>query len=168
MRHLRLLGGLAAAALGFISLAVLGSAAHADNLPQCKPGHWRMTITMPGHAGGSHVIDACITGKDSLAAPPHASGSGCGKPVVSRSGSEVHSTITCTLNGAKQIISSTFSGDFQSSYHGVIKMSGMAMASPAGQSGKMPGNAHGTSFAMTIDAKYIGPNCPQGAVPMDH
>jgi Protein of unknown function (DUF3617) len=139
----------AVAALGLL----LGSAsAQAADMPQRKPGHWQMTMTMP--MGGSRVVDTCITANDNIAVPQGQTD--CTKPQVVMSAGSVSSTVTCTAHGMTQTITSNFSGDFESHYHGEIKMS------------MQPAMAGMQGFDMTVDAKYIGPDCPPGAISVPH
>jgi hypothetical protein len=68
---------------------------------------------------------------------------------VTPAGSEIIVDVVCTTEAGKQTMSTVFGGDFDARYHAVMKM---AFDPP-------PPNAAPT-LGVTIDGKYIGPDCP--------
>ncbi len=80
--------------------------------------------------------------------------SGCSEPKITPAGSEIIVDVVCTTEAGKQTMSTVFGGDFSSRYHAVMKMS----FDPP------PANAAPT-LGVTIDGKYIGPDCPPGEDP---
>ena len=148
-----------AALSGLAFVLACGTAANATDLPHRKPGHWKVTMGMP-MSGGTRTIDTCIKKGDDFGAQPGGASkkadANCSKPKVVNSGGTVTSSVTCNVHGKKQTIVSTFTGDFQSSYHGTVKM-------------KMDPPMQGMNgFDMTVDAKYIGPDCPKNAISVPH
>jgi hypothetical protein len=141
MRTAKLLGAL-------LGMTALSSAHAAEELPKRKPGHWE--IVTVSSATGMTTTQACIGPDDSIAAP--ASGSGCSEPKITPAGSEIIVDVVCTTEAGKQTMSTVFGGDFATRYHAVMKM---AFDPP-------PANAAPT-LGVTIDGKYIGPDCPPAA-----
>jgi hypothetical protein len=84
---------------------------------------------------------------DSIAAP--GDGNGCSEPKITPAGSEIIVDVFCSTAAGKQTMSTVFGGDFSARYHAVMKMS----FDPP------PANAAPT-LGVTIDGKYIGPDCP--------
>jgi hypothetical protein len=64
---------------------------------------------------------------------------------------EVH--LVCTSKDGKQTISTTFTGDFQTRYHAILKTT---FDPPIGAISHM---------GVNIDGKYLGPDCPAADVP---
>jgi hypothetical protein len=126
------------------------AAAHAAEveLPKRKPGHWE--IVTVSQATGMTTTQACIGPNDSIAAP--AAGKGCSEPKITPAGSEIIIDIACTTDAGKQTMSTVFGGDFNARYRAVMKMS----FDPP------PSNAAPT-LGVTIDGKYIGPDCPRAS-----
>lgn len=127
------------------SSAVLCAAGAANDaeLPKRKPGHWQITTVAPGT--GMTTVDACVGADDNIALP---SDSGdCSVPKVTPAGSEFIVDVVCKKAYGKQIMSTAFGGDFNSRYHAVMKMT---FDPPEGW----------TNMGVTIDGKYIGPECP--------
>lgn len=126
------------------ALVVFGAASiEAAELPKRKPGHWEITTVSAGI--GMTTIDTCVGENDNLATP--AESGDCSEPTVTAAGSEVIVNVVCTKPHGKQIMSTAFGGDFSKRYHGVMKMS---FDPPEGWK----------SMGVTIDGKYIGPDCP--------
>jgi hypothetical protein len=122
------------------------AAAGAAEIPQRKPGHWQLTTVTPGV--GKRVFDVCVTEDDNIAVPKNAGK--CGEPEVLEAGSEIIVNVTCKVKDAKQIISTALNGDFDKRYHAVVKMS---FDPPMGGQER---------FGVTIDGKYVGPDCKAG------
>lgn len=136
----------AAAATMALGLLLSTSVAHAVDIPKRKPGHWQLTTVTPGV--GKRVFDVCVTENDNIAIPKNAGD--CGEPEVLEAGSEVIVNVTCKVKDATQTISTALNGDFDSRYHAVVKMS------------FDPPMAGQERFGVTIDGKYIGPECTEG------
>jgi hypothetical protein len=134
---------LAIAGLGCLLLAPAASSAE---IPKRKPGHWEITTVSPGF--GMTKIDTCV-GKDDNIATPEGSGD-CSVPKVTPAGSEVIVDVVCKKEFGKQIMSTAFGGDFNVRYHGVMRMT---FDPPEGV----------RNTGVTIDGKYIGPDCPPAA-----
>lgn len=134
------------ALLGVTALSPAG----AVELPKRKPGHWQ--IVTVSSATGMTTSDACVGPDDSIAAP--SGGNGCSEPEVTPAGSEVIVNVVCTTEAGKQTMSTAFGGDFDRRYRAVMKMS----FDPP------PENAPAT-LGVTIDATYIGPDCPSAPAP---
>ncbi|MFD0985626.1 DUF3617 domain-containing protein [Methyloligella solikamskensis] len=122
------------------------SSANATEIPKRKPGHWQLTTVTPGI--GKRVFDVCVTEDDNIAVPKNAGK--CGEPEVLEAGSETIVNVTCKVKDATQIISTALNGDFDKRYHAVVKMS---FDPPMGGQDR---------FGVTIDGKYIGPDCTEG------
>ena len=131
------IGGLA------VTLILPALSAHATEIPQRKPGHWQLTTVTPGV--GRRVFDVCVAEEDNIAVPENAGD--CGEPEVMPAGSETIVNVTCKVKDAKQVISTAFSGDYKTNYHAVVKIS---FDPPMGGQDR---------FGITIDGKYIGPDC---------
>lgn len=117
--------------------------AAAAELPKRKPGHWEITTVAPGT--GMTTTHACVGPGDNIALP--ADSGDCSVPKVTPAGSEVIVDVVCKKAFGKQIMSTAFGGDFNARYHAVMKMT---FDPPEG----VP------NMGVTIDGKYIGPDCP--------
>lgn len=134
-------------AASFLFTILLAPAAlQAAELPKRKSGHWQITTVSAGL--GTTVIDTCVGADDNLATPSESGD--CSEPKVTEAGSEVIVDVVCTKPHGKQIMSTAFGGDFNSRYHGIMKMS---FDPPEGYK----------NMGVTIDGKYIGPDCPPEA-----
>jgi len=133
--------------IAFMMLVATGRAAFADDLPVRKSGHWQ--ITTIAAALGMTTIDACIDTNDSIAAVGE--GRSCSRPEGKRTDDQVIVNITCTSALGEERISTLFTGDFLTWYRGIVKMT----FDP-------PSNGM-ANMGVTIDAKYIGPDCTNGA-----
>ncbi|ODA67866.1 hypothetical protein A7A08_01033 [Methyloligella halotolerans] len=139
----------AVSAAGVVLAAALSfqaSVAQAAEIPKRKPGHWQLTTVTPGV--GKRVFDVCVAEDDNIAVPKNAGK--CGEPEVLEAGSETIVNVTCTVKDAKQTISTALNGNFDERYHAVVKMS---FDPPMGGQDR---------FGVTIDGKYIGPDCTEG------
>ena len=133
---------------GTVAIAALSTNAAAVELPKRKPGHWE--ITTVSQDTGMQTINACIGTDDNIAAL--GGNAECSEPKVTPAGSEVIVDVVCKTAAGKQTMSAAYGGDFSTRYHAVMKMS----FDPP------PQNATRT-LGVTIDGRYIGPDCPQGA-----
>ncbi|BAQ15949.1 DUF3617 domain-containing protein [Methyloceanibacter caenitepidi] len=135
----------------FILAAVLGSAAcslaaAADvAAPQRKAGLWEITTVAP--VSGMTTRNVCIGENDDIIRPE---GSDCTEPELTPLDEGIIVTVACSNQDGKQIISSTFTGDFETRYHGTMKTT---FDPPIGAIHRM---------GVNIDGKYLGPECPKG------
>lgn len=120
--------------------------AAASDVPVRKPGHWK--ISTIAAALGMTTIDACITPSDSIAATT--SVGKCGPPEVQRAGDQTIVTVVCATSQGRETTSTLFTGDFTTWYRGIVKITSDPPA--AGQ----------PNLGVTIDAKYVGPECLTG------
>jgi hypothetical protein len=136
--------------IGITLIGLCATLAHAETaeLPKRKPGHWE--ITTVSEAIGKTTVEACV-GKDDNIAIPADSGD-CSVPKVTPAGSEVIVDVVCKKPFGRQIMSTAFGGDFNSRYHAIMKMT---FDPPEGY----------PTMGVTIDGKYIGPDCPVTASP---
>lgn len=131
-----------------LSLAVVAGApsVRADDLPQRRPGLWRIKTISP--EVGLQAHDVCIEASDGLLGVPQGN---CTKPTVeSAQGGEVIVTFSCDLHGAREVTSLLFTGDFSSWYRAQSKTT---LTQKSGATRERSG--------FTIDAKYLRPECPQ-------
>jgi hypothetical protein len=133
--------------------AVLGlpSICLGDETPKRKPGYWEFVTVASGL--GTVTAQACIGEDDDIAVPEDAGD--CGEPEGTPAGEEVIVTVVCKTPNGKQTISSVFNGDFDSRYKAVVRMT----FDPP-----MPGMPNA---GVTIDAKYLGPECPDERLRID-
>jgi hypothetical protein len=136
--------------VGITLIGLCATLAYAETaeLPKRKPGHWEITTVSEGI--GTTTVDACI-GKDDNIAVPAESGE-CSEPKVTPAGSEVIVDVVCKKPFGKQTMSTAFGGDFNSRYHATMRMT---FDPPEGY----------PTMGVTIDGKYIGPNCPASTTP---
>jgi hypothetical protein len=125
------------------ALTADGNAA-TETLPVRKAGHWQITTIAPSI--GSTTIEACITERDSIAAP--ADGRDCAPPDVKHAGDQVIVNVTCKTKLGEERTSTLYTGDFSTWYRGIMKMT---FDPPTGGLANM---------GVTLDAKYVGPECP--------
>jgi hypothetical protein len=112
-------------------------------VPKRKPGLWEIT-TVATDVGMS-TIKACI-GDDDKIATPDDSGA-CSEPKAKRSGVEdITVDVVCKRKYGKEIMSTTYTGDFQSRYHAIMKIT---YDPPDGVK----------NMGVIIDGKYLGPDC---------
>ena len=125
--------------------AALGLGAAAQEVPKRKPGLWE--ITTVGAGSGTNVAEACIGEDDHILAP---GGGNCAEPKVTSGGEDtVIVDVVCKSGDSKETISGAFTGDFSTRYRAQVKMS--FDPPPSG----MPPHV-----GVTIDGKYLGPDCP--------
>jgi hypothetical protein len=96
------------------------------------------------------TVNACI-GPDDKIATPEESGD-CSQPSARRVGSEIFVDVVCKRKFGKQIMSTAFSGDFNSRYHAIMKIT---FDPPEGVA----------NMGVIIDGKYLGPDCAKQDTP---
>lgn len=131
---------LIAAVIAVFSATILQ--AGAAEVPKRKPGLWE--ITTVAAATGMTTSTVCI-GPDDRIATPEDSGD-CSEPTARSVGSEIFVDVVCKKKFGKQIMSTAFSGDFNSRYHAIMKIT---FDPPEG----VP------NMGVIIDGKYLGPDC---------
>jgi hypothetical protein len=135
-----------AVAIAGIALAEDGGAA-STALPKRKAGHWE--ITTVSAATGMAVTQACVGADDDLAVP--AGSDDRSEPKVTPAGPEIIVDVVCSTPGGKETMSTVYSGDFNSRYRAVMKMT----FDPPGPLGR--------TLGVTIDGRYVGPDCSGAA-----
>ncbi|ODS01941.1 hypothetical protein AUC69_00025 [Methyloceanibacter superfactus] len=138
MRHL-LFG--AALCTALLSAAPLHAAI--DAVPSRKPGYWEITTVAP--VSGMTKIKVCIGEDDDIVRPE---GGDCTEPKLTPLNEGVIVDVVCTTKEGKQTISTTFTGDFDTRYHAILKTT---FDPPLGAISHM---------GVNIDGKYLGPDCP--------
>ncbi len=145
MRRIIILG----AALGLAGLCASAFVAGAeDAVPKRKPGLWEITTVAP--VSGMTKITTCVGPDDDLVTPE---GGDCTTPKLTPLNEGVIIDVTCTDGTSKQTISTTFTGDFQTRYHAILKTT---FDPPVGAISHM---------GVNIDAKYLGPDCKAAEAP---
>jgi uncharacterized protein DUF3617 len=141
MRHF-LLGAVLGAAL------MPGAPLHAatDGVPARKPGYWEITTVAP--VSGMTKTKVCIGADDDIVRPE---GGDCTEPKLTPLNEGVIVDVVCTTKDGKQTISTTFTGDFDTRYHAILKTT---FDPPLGAIRHM---------GVNIDGKYLGPDCPEDA-----
>ncbi|MET0409601.1 MAG: DUF3617 family protein, partial [Hyphomicrobium sp.] len=132
------------AAVFEIVCAAHPASAGAEQLPVRKAGHWRLTTV--SETVGMKTFEACITPAD-----PVITGVGdknCRTAAVKRLGDEDYVDVVCTRGQSSETMSTVLTGDFSTWYRAMSKIT---FDPPQG------GMAH---MGVTIDGKYIGPECP--------
>jgi len=130
-----------------LALGAVAAFAASAELPKRKPGHWQLTTVAA--ASGMTTTDVCVGPDDNIAVP--ADSGECSEPTVTPAGSEVIVNVVCKRPYGKQIMSTAFGGDFNKRYHAIMRMT---FDPPEG----IP------NAGVTIDGKYIGPDCPADTV----
>lgn len=130
-------------ATSVLAVCASGLSAATTALPKRKPGHWQLTTVAAGT--GMTTTDTCVGADDNIAVP--ADSGECSEPKVTPAGSEVIVDVVCKRPHGKQIMSTAFGGDFNSRYRAVMRMT---FDPPDGY----------PTVGVTIDGKYIGPDCP--------
>lgn len=141
MRNLRP-GVIAICALGTLSLLVPGAVAQDGGLPVRRAGQWELTTISA--ATGTIVSRVCITEKDSILTP--SSRTGCVQPMVRRAGDQTIVDLVCEDADAREHISALFTGDFQSWYRAIVKMT-------------FEGKGASPNLGVTIEGKFISSGC---------
>lgn len=144
MRQTSLASLIAAASL-FASVADAGV-----DLPKRKPGYWQL-VTVSSETGMA-TSEACIGPNDNIAISSEMGS--CTEPKVTPAGSEIIVDVVCTNDGGQQKMSTVFNGDFSTRYRAIMKIS----FDPPPQRGA-------PTLGVTIDGKYMGPDCPAAAPP---
>lgn len=122
------------------SAAACSAAAAGDAAPQRKAGLWEITTVAP--VSGMTTRKVCVGENDET---------DCTEPELTPLNERIIVTVECTNKDGKQIISSTFTGDFETRYHGTMKTT---FDPPIGAIRRM---------GVNIDGKYLGPDCPDEA-----
>lgn len=129
-------------------VAILSSPAvpaAAEMAPKRKPGLWEITTVAP--VSGMTTIKTCVGQDDDIVRPADGD---CTEPKVTPLNEGVTVDVVCTTKHGKQIISSTFTGDFETRYHATLKTT---FEPPLGAIRRM---------GVKIDGKYLGADCPAG------
>jgi len=92
-------------------------------------------------------VTTCVGPEDDLVTPE---GGDCTKPKTTPLNEGVIVDVTCTDKDGKQTISTTFTGDFTTRYHAILKTT---FDPPLGAISHM---------GVNIDGKYLGPDCKAG------
>ncbi len=139
---------LAAAAVALFSAGALAAAAL--EVPIRKPGLWEITVI--GAGSGTNTAKICIGANDKILSPE---GGNCGEAKASSGGEDtIIVDVICTSGDSKETISGAFTGDFTTRYQALVKMT----FDPPPQG--MPPH-----MGVTIDGKYLGPDCPDTEAP---
>ena len=146
MRHAIFAFAIAGVAAGAATAAALAAE---EAVPKRKPGLWE--ITTVANDVGMSKIKACIGADDQIATP---SDSGdCSEPKATRSGVEdITVNVVCKRKYGKEIMSTTYTGDFESRYHAIMKIT---YDPPDGV----------RNMGVIIDGKYLGPDCKDATAP---
>jgi uncharacterized protein DUF3617 len=131
------------AALG-AALAAGPSWAASDGVPKRKAGYWEITTVAP--VSGMTKTKVCVGADDDIVRPE---GADCTEPRLTPLNEGVIVDVVCTTKDGKQTISTTFTGDFETRYHAILKTS---FDPPLGAIRSMGAN---------LDGKYLGPDCPE-------
>ena len=115
-----------------------------DGVPKRKPGYWEITTVAP--VSGMTKIRVCVGENDDIVRPE---GGNCTEPKLTPLNEGVIVDVVCTTKEGKQTISTTFTGDFETRYHAILKTT---FDPPLGAIRKM---------GVNIDAKYLSPDCPE-------
>lgn len=133
---------IAICALGTLSLLVPGAAAQDSGLPVRRAGQWELTTISA--ATGTIVSRVCITENDSILTP--SSRTGCVPPKVHRADDQTIVDLVCEDSDAREHISALFTGDFQSWYRAIVKMTFEGKGTPP-------------NLGVTIEGKFISAGC---------
>lgn len=113
--YLSIISSISALVSGIIPLTI--PLAHANDLPDIRPGLWTHETTVDGKPEG--VVKHCID-KNSITQLLNAGtkmmGKSCDKPVFKKNASTFNSSVKCNLGVSRMTASSTMTGDFQSAY----------------------------------------------------
>lgn len=138
--------GSIATAFSIAILSITGVHAATDTVPQRKPGYWEITTVAP--VSGMTTVKVCVGEEDDVVRPE---GADCTEPKLTPLSEGVIVDVVCTAKGGKQTISTTFTGDFETRYHAILKTT---FDPPLGAIRNM---------GVNIDGKYLGPDCPKEA-----
>lgn len=134
---------IAAAALCIVALGAPTHLAATEEVPKRKAGYWEITTVAP--VTGMTKIKVCVGADDDIVTPGEGE---CSKPKITPLNEGIIVDVTCTSKEGKQTISTTFTGDFVTRYHAILKTN---FDPPIGAISHMGAN---------IDGKYLGPDCP--------
>jgi hypothetical protein len=123
-------------------------AAAAEGVPQRKAGYLEVTTVAP--VSGMTKIKVCVGDHDDIVTPE---GGECTKPKLTALNEGIIVDVVCTSLEGKQTISTTFTGDFDTRYHAILKTT---FDPPIGAISHMGAN---------IDGRYLGAECPAGDAP---
>ncbi len=140
MRH-----GIAAVALCVAALSAPALLAAPSEVPRRKPGYWEITTVAP--VSGMTKSKVCIGADDDIVTP---SGGDCTKPTITPLNEGMIVDLICTSKEGTQKISTTFTGDFDTRYHAIMKTS---FDPPIGAISHM---------GVNIDGRFLGPDCAGG------
>jgi uncharacterized protein DUF3617 len=84
--------------------------------PKRKPGYWEITTVAP--VSGMTKVKVCVTENDDIVRPE---GSTCAEPKLTPLNEGVIVDVVCTTKEGKQTISTSFTGDFETRYHAILK-----------------------------------------------
>ncbi len=116
-------------------------AADEAQIPKRKPGLWEIVTVAP--VSGMTKNKVCIGEDDNMVVPENAGD--CSEPEVTRLNEGLTVTVTCVSKQGKQVISTSFTGDFDTRYHATAKTT---FDPPIG------GIPH---MGVKLDGKYLGP-----------
>ncbi len=135
-------------ALSFAVILAHGAIAQEteEPVPKRKPGLWEITTVAAGT--GMTTIKTCI-GPDDKISTPDDSGD-CSEPKARRAGDSIFVDVVCKRGHGKETMSTAFTGDFDTRYHGVMKIT---FDPPEGLK----------SMGVILDGKYLGPDCESDA-----
>jgi uncharacterized protein DUF3617 len=124
--------------------------ANAEDVPRRKAGLWELTTI--GAGSGTNKAKTCIGENDKILSPE---GGNCTEPKVTKGGEDtVIIDLVCTTAEGKETISGAFTGDFNTRYRAQVKMT----FDPPPK-GMLP------YMGVTIDGKYLGPDCEAEKAP---
>lgn len=130
-------------AIFFSCLSMAESALASASLPIRKAGHWRLTSVAA--TVGMKTFDTCIDSSN-----PIITGIGdknCTTSNMKVLGDEHYVDVVCTTEAGKETTSTVLTGDFQTWYRAMSKIT---FDPPQN------GVSH---IGVTIDGKYVGPDC---------
>lgn len=128
-----------------LSTTLYAPAIAEDNAPpQRKAGLWEVTTVAP--VSGMTKQQICVGENDDIIRPE---GANCTEPEVTSLNEGKIVTIECSTEDSKQVISGTFTGDFETRYHATMKTT---FEPPVGSVRNM---------GVKLDGKYLGPDCPE-------
>ena len=137
------------ASLSLVCLLCTLLPANAEDVPRRK-GFWELTTI--GAGSGTNKATTCIGENDKILSPE---GGNCSPPEVKRGGEDtLIIDVVCTTEQGKETISGAFTGDFSTRYRAQVKMT----FDPPPK-GMMP------HIGVTIDGKYLGPDCGADKTP---
>jgi hypothetical protein len=104
-----------------------------------------LEITTVAPVSGMTKTKVCIGEDDDIVRPDSGD---CSEPKLTPLNEGVIVDVVCTSKEGKQTISTTFTGDFDTRYHAILKTT---FDPPLGAISHM---------GVNIDGKYLGPDCP--------